>query len=277
MTFMTLVEAILPRISETPTEDKRLFTANSLEKIWHADIDPNTKPELHQTLSLMRKGYNGIILINHFDKSNFLVLMHTFMRYSETFRKLQIVIPIAHHQNLPQVQALANFTNIMFTPLVTEDTIKASQKRRATHKPLAEWERLPLGSGYKEYLEAAREVFREQGLVVVAPRGRREAAMHPFVGNPIEHLLKKSPVDKPIFILPVGIEISGVTDYSRVSGYNLGKNSILRFGSPLTAEQLPPFRKRSNSGKVDQIAYKSLYDLTPTSYQVGYDQPLIIS
>jgi len=207
-------------------------------------------------------GKGGIILLNHFSLRDFVEIAR-FAFKSGVVANSRFLAPIAYHQYVKN-RHFARLAGIELAPLVTPDTIDYFIKHK-NDQQLA-FARSSRGIFFRRYLEAAKEILGQGGVVAIAPQGGRSQSLgETAIGRPVEASLKASG-DNGVIILPVGIGIRGVTDYStkKIKGFNFGRTYQLKVGQAVTREEL--IEISGGEKGVDQKVIELLRKLVPEEY-----------
>jgi hypothetical protein len=175
----------------------------------------------------------------------------------------RIVIPIAAHQYNKWLGNLGLLTGTDIDPIVIKDTINTPG-----------FENRKLGEGGPLYIEHAGNMLLHGGDVWVAPQVGRKPSIG-YITDPenvaIATLLLKTAKNNKIrvedikaAILPVGIDIRGVTDFNNYNEFNWGRWYRYMIGEPkLLSEVL------ENAGgvkKIDQEVFRMIAEVSPPGY-----------
>jgi len=217
----------------------------------------------------LASGMGGIIVINHFSKGDFPHLASSIIFDRPALRNRRFLIPIAYHQ-YEEARGPAALFGVELAPLVTGDTVEYFEKHKETtgkkeRKIIQGIERVIANrrAGFLTYLRTAKEVLEQGGIVALSPQaGRRPGLKNTSSNRPIEILLKNT--NNNVILLPIGIGLKGVEDYSFVTEYNLSKKYQMNVGRVFTKEEL--MFAASGDESVDQLVIDLLRQVVPESY-----------
>lgn len=205
-------------------------------------LDQEGRNGLEKANDLLQQGFGMTVVYTHPAKLDPFHLMKLWAE--DAFRSAPIVVPIADHQNGWYVQAIASPTGTEIPSVVTPETMrKAIKKGKKIDRAQAQ-------KKFNCYLSLSTDALAHAGVVLLASSATREPFLKPSALKPTETLLNRVPAPTRFGVMCAGIEIEGVTDYSKAKGFNIGKRHIIRLGPTFTDEdvavRLREFREVNN-------------------------------
>lgn len=203
-----------------------------------------------------QRGAGTLIVSTHPRQRDPFDVLNAAWSEAPTLETKQVTGAMAAHQFKPAARGIAKVVDIKLMPVVTEHTLAYITRKKAEGKGIpSELERILtrlqenepkdpktnmpkytkpyVGQGTREYVATAREALLKGDTVILTPSGERQETLHLPNNNAVALLLTSLPSDANVTILPVGIEIAGVTEYKKGVTDGLGKlfsRSIVRFG-----------------------------------------------
>jgi hypothetical protein len=166
--------------------------------------------------------------------------------------------PIAKHQ-YPVAHLLDTIlhSHLDLKPVVTPDTKRKFPDTR-------------LGQGLKEYVDEAMITLSTGGILVLFPQAERQSYLG-VAGEDTKAMsllvnrTSKAHIDNYV-ILPIGFSMSGVTDYEKAKGPNIGKTYDVSVGRLWTKEEMLS-DARCSGLSIDGWAFGQLEPLVPAAYK----------
>lgn len=225
-----------------------------------AIIFRNEKPRnldgLERAKELLKEGHGIVFVINHFSlKDPPQVAKLIFENQGLGSKKIHF--PIAYHMHRRwHDEIVGKLLGVTFKPIVTKSTL--DKEKNDGH---------PLSHGKKEFLQDALEGLEKGEVVVVAPQETRQSSLGAPKERGIGTLMAEAKRKKiKIALLFIGIGIGGVTDYSKVKGFNFFRKYFYNIGECLTSDEIME-KAGGVFGKVDRIVYEELQKIVPPDYR----------
>lgn len=248
--------ASLRKHAKETLSETRVAIARRILKLFPTKLNQEGFDTLAAVDALQQQGYGVLVVYTHPSESDHMRTLATMVAGMDSVARRRIFTPIALHQ-YKRMKLFAEITGVEMKPLATAHSLE-----RLKDKAPPKEERKSM---MREYVEAAKDVLREGGTVILAPQGGREPVLEPFRKDPVRRLIDPES-DRKIVLLFAGIEIPGVEDYSskKVKGYNIGDEYRLH----LRHFTLDELLERNGVGLegVDQAAYNELLRLVPEAY-----------
>lgn len=256
------------------------------DKIFPTELTPYNDA-IEEAHALQEQGYSFIVPYNHYSYREPIDVMSTLLSLGKGFETAPYLSPLALHQRKPYIPVLSYLTDIPVTDIVTKDTVERkknfekqslSQKsvnllKKVSHQDVIKPKSLRLNHGLLDYIDQGSDVLAQQGIVFIAPQGGRRNSLGEPAGRAIEMLInsaKKKGVEK-LAIWPMGILLQNTTTFDESTAkFNFGKTVDIKFGVPLTNDELSIFVKENpianEPGEIDRQVFRELSGLLADAY-----------
>lgn len=207
----------------------------------------------------LKDGYGIIVLMNHFSKRDAPQVLKLLFS-NDCFRQRPFVAPVARHHYRPAVRYFSEMLGFRIQPIVNTNTVRLLG------------DRVKLGDGLVDYLQAAMACLTRSGVVLLAPQGGRKPTLGKPVGRPLGSLLaqaKRHSLER-LALMFIGLGICEAKDYAaeKVSGSNFHLIYQMKVGKTLPAAQA--LKMAGGRKNVDAWSFDVLSQLVPSVY-VGTD------
>lgn len=224
-----------------------------------------------QAEEFLENGFGLMIVYNHPSRKE-TVGMFKVPFSSNIMMQKRIAEPVALHQRQGWTDSVAKRLGIEFHYIITDDTVDYEWTHQHEYPPgvIRDYpaERKDLE---KKALDREVEILGNGDIMMLALQGgRRPDLAVPERGTLglYAAALKRSGVKAAV--LPVGVGLEGVTDYTKASGYNFEKKLSLRVGHPKDLEVI--LKSAGGLRQADAFVINNmLASLVPEAYLNEFD------
>lgn len=264
-----------PQIPQSNLERWRRWGRYAVNVLFpnEAYVRGNASQEL---ADLIANDYSVLMLYPHLTEDDQARLLSASYRLCPELISLPAYSPVAYHV-YDRARPLADKFGITTRGIVTEDTVAkglnvVDELDEQGHIVLGEDGNprkivLPQHFGEREYLTDAAPYLEKQGMVFLAPQGKRDRRLNPSNLRPVEFLLRRLKKDAKVAVVFVGLGFKRVANYDRAdfSGLNIRRSFLVTFGPVLTRTQLAQ-QAQEHSMTIDQYCLYLLGENVPFKY-----------
>ncbi len=255
------------KVNESVHPLRRRFTSSVLNPILRGEVHQRGNGRgIYEAGQFLNNDFGLIVPYSHPEKKETMG-MFAFPFSDEVMANRRIIEPVAIHQRQGWMDTLAKLHGVEFHYIITDDTLKYDKD----HKIIRDYsERQAMDTAFAK---RALEVLAEGGILFIAPQGGRrpnlEVPERATLGTLVAAIRRKH---LEVAVLPMGIGVRGVEDYTKAKGYNLFKKIDYNIGNPEDLEDV-----YKNSGKdyrsIDKyVISHMLPNLVPEAYADVLDE-----
>lgn len=251
---------MVDRIENKSLHPRRLIGAYIIKAVVPYELKEQKPGNITKLDKVLAEDKGAVGLVPHFCRTDIPATLGALALGTTELINKPILIPITVHQRQAYLDAICNFAGIDLATVITVGTRKKERKLTEQGKPIP-WAGIDPSVALAQYFDRAAETLQAGGVVFFAPQRERQASLERFRGGPVNRLEEELAIrgTRVPAYFPIGLEIPGATDYSKLSGFNIRSHYVVTLGETV--------RRANIEGNIDSRGYQDMFKLAPEAYR----------